>query len=288
VSAVADHRRARAALRYAALGWRVLPLHTPDPAGDCSCQRENCAKPGKHPRSRHGVRDATTCAETIDLWWSTWPDANVGLATGDLLVIDIDGAAGRVSLQRLQRENGPLPTTLEATTARGRHLYFMSPSQLLRNSAGRLGDGLDVRGHGGYVVAPPSLHANGHRYRWRSRQRPSVLPAWVIELLTATPAATASTVLHPPAVADDRRRRYFAAAVRAELAAVSAAQPGTRNNSLNRAAFRLAQLADDETDTLDELQRQLLAAALTAGLSEPEAHATIASGLAAGQQHPRR
>jgi hypothetical protein len=288
VSAVTDSRRARAAVRYAALGWRVLPLHTPDPAGGCSCQRENCAKPGKHPRSRHGARDATTRAETINLWWSTWPDANVGVATGEFLVIDVDGAVGDESLQRLQSEHGQLPTTLEATTARGRHLYFTSPSQRLGNSAGRLGDGLDVRGHGGYVVAPPSLHPHGHRYRWRSRRRPGALPAWVVELLTATPAATARTVLHPPAVAGDRRRRYFAAALRAELPAVSAAQPGTRNHTLNRAAFRLAQLADDETGTLEELQRQLLDAALTAGLSAPEARATIASGLTAGQQHPRR
>jgi hypothetical protein len=94
--------------------------------------------------------------------------------------------------------------------------------------------------------------------------------------------------LPPPAVGGDRRRRYFAAALRAELAEVAAAQAGMRNDTLNLAAFRLAQLADNDSGILDELQRQLVGAALTIGLTEPEARATIASGLTAGQQHPRR
>src|SRR5918997_1543540 len=109
----------------------------------------------------------------------------------------------------------------------------------------------------------------------------------------ARAAATAATVRSragppPPAAAGDRRRRYFTAALRAELAEVASARPGTRNDTLNRAAFRLAQLAVDGAGTLDELEHYLLDAALTAGLSESEAQATIASGLSAGQQHPRR
>ena len=283
-----DTRRLRAALRYGSLGWRVLPLHAPDATGTCSCGRDDCPKPGKHPRTRHGVRDATPRAETIGAWWSTWPDANVGLATGALLVIDIDGAAGDASRQRLEREHGPLPETLEATTGRGRHLYFSCPSPRLGNSAGRLGDGLDVRGHGGYVVAPPSLHADRHRYRWRNRRRPAALPAWIAQLLTVTPTAPARPVSPPPVNAHDRRCRYFTAALRAELADVASAQPGTRNDTLNRAAFRLAQLAVDDAATMQALEHQLLAAAQAAGLAGSEALATIASALAAGQLHPRR
>ena len=244
---------------------------------------------------RHGVHDATTSAETIASWWAAWPEANVGLATGELLVVvDVDGAAGDASLQQLQRDHRPLPATLEATTGRGRHLYFSAPPQPIGNSAGRLGEGLDVRGHGGYVVAPPSLHADGHRYRWRSRRRPAALPDWVATLLTASPTAAPRTALPPPAAGGDRRQRYFTAALRAELADVAAAraptptQPGTRNDTLNRAAFRLGQLVAAGYGTLEEIERHLLDAALATGLTESEAQATIASGLRAGQQHPRR
>lgn len=299
VPGVAGSRLARAALSYAGFGWRVLALHTPDAAGACSCGREDCTKPGKHPRHHrdllsHGVYDATTSAELIASWWDMWPDANVGLATGELLVVDVDGAAGDASLQQLQRDHGPLPATLEATTGRGRHLYFSAPSQPSGNSVGRLGKGLDVRGHGGSIVAPPSLHADGRRYRWRSRRRPAALPAWVATLLTDTPTAAPRTVPPPPAGGGDRRQRYFTAALRAELADVAAApaptptQPGTRNDTLNRAAFRLGQLVAAGYGTLAEVELHLLDAALTAGLTEFEAQATIASGLRAGQQHPRR
>ena len=299
--ALTASRRLRAALRYASLGWRVLPLHTPDATGACSCRRRDCPKPGKHPRTRRegdvivgGVHDASSSAEVVSSWWRMWPDANVGLATGELIVIDVDGALGEASLQRLQDEHGPLPATLEATSGRGRHLYFADPSEPLGNSVGRLGGGLDVRGNGGYIVAPPSLHADGHRYRWRTRRRPAALPLWVAELLTEPPARAARTASPPPAHAGDRRRRYFLAALHAELAEVASApapapgRPGARNDTLNRAAFRLAQLAVDGAGTLDELERYLLDAALAAGLDELEARATIASGLRAGQQHPRR
>jgi hypothetical protein len=138
-----DPNLAAAALRYAALGWPVLPLHTPRHDGRCSCGRGECPHPGKHPRSRHGLCDASTNAARIRAWWAAWPDANVGVASG-----------------------------------RGAHLYFHAGAQRIANSVGRLGGGLDVRGRGGYVVAPPSLHADGHRYRWNTRHRPAPLPPW--------------------------------------------------------------------------------------------------------------
>ena len=285
---VTPARQATAALHYSALGWRVLPLHSPTLTGACSCGRTNCPNPAKHPHTRHGARDATTDAPTITAWWTAWPNANIGLATGELIVIDVDGAAGNASLRRLEHAHTPLPTTLEAATSRGRHLYFSAPASRLGNSAGRLGDGLDVRGHGGYVIAPPSLHADGRRYRWHNRHQPAGLPEWVAELLSTKRAVAAPALPPLPPARRDRRRRYLAAAVRAELAAVADAQSGTRNDTLNRSAFRLAQLAADDASTLDELEHQLLSAALTTGLSEPEARATIASGLSAGQQHPRR
>jgi hypothetical protein len=281
-----DPNLAAAALRYAALGWPVLPLHTPGHDGRCSCGRGDCPKPGKHPRTRHGLCDASTNAARIRGWWAAWPDANVGVATGRLVVVDVDDARGRAALATLEHAHRRLPPTLTAASGRGAHLYFHAGAQRVANSVGRLGGGLDVRGRGGYVVAPPSLHADGHRYRWSARHRPAPLPSWLAKLLT--PAARPPRRTSLPGPADgDRRPRYFAAALRGELADVAAARPGTRNDTLNRAAFRLGQLAAPGHGTLDELSGPLLAAALAAGLTEAESLATINSGLTAGQRHPR-
>jgi hypothetical protein len=277
-----------AAARYAALGWPVLALHTPDHEGRCSCGRAGCSKPGKHPRTRHGLRDASTDPDRIRGWWAAWPDANVGVATGWLVVVDVDGTDGRQALEALQRAQGPLPPTLTALTGRGMHLYFRAGAHRIPTSAGRLGPGLDVRGRGGYVVAPPSLHADGHRYRWIARHRPAPLPRWLAQRLTAAaPPARRTTVL-PDLASGERRRRYVAAALRGELAAIAGARPGTRNDTLNRAAFGLGQLAGAGHATIDQLTAPLLAAALAAGLTEAESLATINSGIGAGQHHPRR
>src|SRR4051794_11400080 len=177
-----------AALRYATHGWAVLPLHTPSRDG-CSCGHAACPKPGKHPRIRHGLRDATIDPARIRAWWTRWPHANVALATGRLVVLDVDGPGGHAALAALERAHTPLPVTLAATTGRGQHLYFDAGQERIASSAGRLGDGLDIRGHGGYAIVPPSLHATGQRYHWITRTPPAPLPDWLAELLRApTPA----------------------------------------------------------------------------------------------------
>src|SRR3954451_3852186 len=106
-----------AALSYAVAGWPVLPLHTPRPGGACSCARHDCASPAKHPRTEHGLNDASTDPGQIAAWWRHWPDANVGVRTGELVVIDIDGATGRRSLRALEAAHGTLPATRCATSA---------------------------------------------------------------------------------------------------------------------------------------------------------------------------
>jgi Bifunctional DNA primase/polymerase, N-terminal len=276
-----------ASTRYAALGWPVLPLHTPDHEGRCSCGRAGCSKPGKHPRTRHGLRDASTDPTRIRAWWAAWPEANVGIATGRLVVVDVDGAPGCATLAALEHAHEPLPCTLTAASGRGTHLYFRADERRIANSAGRLGAGLDVRGCGGYVVAPPSLHAEGHRYRWSARHRPAPLPCWLAQFLTAPAPLPRYTAL-PNLAPAHRRRGYFAAAIRGEIANVVAARPGTRNDTLNRAAFRLGQLAAAGHAGVEGFTAPLLAAALAAGLTEAESLATINSGLGAGQRRPSR
>jgi hypothetical protein len=119
---------------------------------------------GKVPLAgTRGCKDASSDPSLI----ARWPDCTgVGVATGaGLVVLDVDGDAGAESLHELERQHGELPSTVSAVTGGGgAHHYFAS--RAIRNSAGKLGPGLDVRGEGGYVVAPPSLHPNGRRYEW--------------------------------------------------------------------------------------------------------------------------
>lgn len=185
-----------AACGYAARGWPVFPLHTVI-NGACTCHTPGCTTPGKHPRTPHGLKEATTEEEKIHEWWARQPQSNIGLVTGStsgLIVLDVDPAkGGDDSLQEMERKHGGLPKTVEALTGGGgRHLYFAHPGDVVRNSAGRLGPGLDVRGDGGYVVAPPSHHVSGRTYVWECMAHPKDVPvasapAWLIMPLKDKP-----------------------------------------------------------------------------------------------------
>jgi putative DNA primase/helicase len=232
---------------------------------------------------------STTNLAAISAWWRRWPDANLAIATGQPVVIDVDGTAGENALEYLQREHAELPPTRRARTAHGMHLYFDAGAQQIRCSAGRLGPGLDVRGHGGYVVSPPSLHVRGHRYRWTTTEPAAQLPTWLAELLIPpAPTASIADATEPTAIGASRGARYAQAALAHELERIATAQPGIRNNTLNRSAFRLGQLAGAGLIPADDLLEPLRTAAQRAGLTDAEATATIASGLRAGQQHPPR
>jgi hypothetical protein len=158
-----------AALQYAKRGWLVLPLHSPA-MGRCSCSKPSCASIGKHPRTRSGLDDATTNATVIKGWWTNWPNANVGIVTGresGLLVLDVDDKGskrGSDALAALTAAQGGDTATMTVRTGCGTHLYFRHPGMDVCNSVQRLGDGLDVRGERGYVVAAPSIHTNGGQY----------------------------------------------------------------------------------------------------------------------------
>src|SRR5690349_11927537 len=220
-----------AAVAYAVAGWPVLPLHHPDGDGRCSCAHPACPSPGKHPRYterggfEHGVHDASTDPARVAGWWERWPDANVGVRTGRLLVLDVDGLHGAQALQELEAAHEPLPATRRVRSGHGEHLYFHAAEHEVGCSVGRLGAGLDVRGRGGYIVAPPSRHATGCHYRWLNTHRPAPLPAWLAELLE--PPQPPRQPL-PELVATGARKRadrYLRAALEAELTQVARAQP---------------------------------------------------------------
>lgn len=157
-----------AALSYAAQGWPVIPLHTVAD-GTCTCESQSCTSPAKHPLTAKGVHDATTDTATICRWWTEAAIANVGIATGNgLLVLDIDAKHGGLgSLAQLEAQYGPLPQTPTVSTGGGgRHYYFRLPVGMAIGNRAGLATGIDVRGDNGYVVAPPSLHASGETYQW--------------------------------------------------------------------------------------------------------------------------
>ncbi len=185
----------KAAEWYGAKGYPVFPLHSAD-GGRCSCGNAACEAPGKHPRIMQWPESATTAEAFIKAWWRRWPEANIGLVTGApsrLVVLDVDPRhGGQVSLDELESAYGSLPVAPEAETGGGgRHVFFKHPEFHVPNSAGTLGAGLDVRGDGGYIVAPPSIHASGRPYAWEGSHHlahvePAPLPTWLVERLTST------------------------------------------------------------------------------------------------------
>ena len=166
-----------AALAYAARGWRVFPL------------QPGSKKPFK---GTHGVLDATSDAATIRGWWTKHPDANIGIATGrasGIVVTDGDVKGGHDPVGSLLALGGgrfPPETLRSATPSDGWHQYFLAPAVEIRNSAGTLGPGLDVRGEGGYVLAPPSI-VNGKAYRWINDPEDdpvAEMPQWLLDAMT--------------------------------------------------------------------------------------------------------
>jgi hypothetical protein len=220
-------------------------------------------------------------------WWRRWPDANLALATGRRFdVLDLDGEEGPEALRAvLSIAPAEHPGPVARTGGEGWHLLFASTG--LGNRV-KLLPGMDWRGRGGLIVAPPSQHASGHRYTW-VRPLTAALPEVPAELRRQLdPPPTPRTTLAPAPAPAGRRGGYGRAALVREQAAVATALPGRRNATLNRAAFNLGQLIAAGLLDADEVRVVLLAAALEAGNPEAKARATINSGLAGGAAKPRR
>jgi len=271
------------ALRYAALGIPVMPLFEPDREGRCSCHDSRCRTPGKHPRNRQGLKAASTDPEVVHTWWTTWPSANIGGRTGVIFdVCDVDSADGVAAVRPLLgASHGEMP--LVRSGSGGWHLIFASTGL---GSRVRFLPGVDWRGTGGYVVLPPSRHASGETYQF-VREPTGALPVVPHGLLRALnpPTPDRSPKGRRPPMA--RPYGYAQAALAREAETVETARPGSRNDTLNRAAFSLGQLVAVGQLAEGDVITELTAAALKAELEPNEIRRTIASGLAAGQQHPR-
>lgn len=193
----ADREGLDQALAFVAAGRAVMPLHVPVapfPAQACSCGGAKCKARGKHPRLAHGTKEASNDPAVVEGWASKWSRLNWGMATGAgadgeiWIVLDIDaGKGGWEALAELVAQYGELPPTVQVVTGSGgAHFYFKTFGPV-QNSVQRVGKGIDVRGTGGLVVVPPSMHETGNAYTWaegRALGEVEVLPcpAWLLGL----------------------------------------------------------------------------------------------------------
>jgi hypothetical protein len=257
-----------AAIAYAERGWHVFPVA------------------GKVPLTAHGLHDATDDPGAVERMFYDDRATGVGIACGasGLLVVDLDGLAAQVAWADLAARHGGHSPTLAAETGKadGLHLYFAGEG---RSSAGRLGPGIDTRGAGGYVVAPPSRHESGRTYRWRDGALAvSEAPGWLVAALAPPP---------PPIVGEvgrlapgERATPYGRAALVGLADDMLRAGEGQRNETLVRVAYRAGRLVAGGEIAEDAARAVLIEAARRVGLSIDEAERTFRSGFAAGLEYP--
>ncbi len=235
---------------YAHRGWRVVPIHKPvlcNSAAVCACGKLNC-KPGKHPCISKFLQRATTNEPQISEWWDTWENANVGVLTGrdsGIVVLDVDPRnGGDESLAKLIRKYGYLPNTVTALSGGGGvHYYFEHPGHEVKS--GPLGTdypGLDIQADNVCVVAPPSLHKTGEKYRWVEGLEPQCaklaqLPGWILEQIRKKKTKNSK----------GRKGRSD------QLSQTPIFTKGYRNNSMMRAAGSLNQFCCTETEVFQYL-----------------------------------
>ena len=206
-----------AARGYAARGWKVIPVHSVTLDGSCTCGATDCKSIGKHPTQKDWPKQATSDPASIEELWKRSTFANVGIATGatsGVFVVDLDGTEGIAAFKALAEKYGGMPSTYTVITGSGgRHHYFRYPTdRIIRNRTKINGQPIDVRGDGGQVLAPPSLHWSGETYTVDNDIEPVEAPTWLLDLV-APPSADGVVVENstPPSPFDLMNRRISGA-----------------------------------------------------------------------------
>lgn len=181
------------ALDYGKRGFRVFPLLPKSKAPACS----------------HGFHDAVSDETSIRELWGARTNLNIGIATGEqFFVLDIDAKNGGLeSLEAWENKYGSLPQTLTSKTGGGgRHYLFKIPKgHKIPSNANKIASGVDIRGSGGYIAAPPSIHPNGAKYEWENYSVDIAdAPQWLIKLILAMskPAAPKAIAAVPVIIGD--------------------------------------------------------------------------------------
>jgi Bifunctional DNA primase/polymerase, N-terminal len=279
--------RLQAALSYVQVQrWPVFPI----------------AVAGKRPLSPRGFYNATTDVEQILRWWRQWPNANIGIPTGErtgLAVLDVDSRHdGMDSLEQLQRQYGRLPVTRTAQTGGGGlHFWYAYPQGGDRtiNNATNLGGfpGIDLRGIGGYIVAPPSRHESGRCYIWLREEPLAPFPAFLFDLACPPTRSTTFPIRSPSASIAGRKRECQLARKDGNYwlqQALEKAVPGTRNTT----GFWLAcQLRDngigfDEASSLMQRYAMQVAQRGSEPYTRQEALRSLSSAYSTHAREPAR
>jgi hypothetical protein len=263
---------------------------------------------GKTPITPNGFKAATTDPDVIRHWWQDTPDANIGVATGRVVVIDLDvdrsPPSNQVWTRRCQEHDADaLGTPWSVTGSHGYHIWYAPPAGgALRNSAGKVGPGIDVRANGGYVVAPPSTHPNGNPYYWVSAPRSrdgridKALQGWYEETLAPLPGWVGAILApKPPAMRPDvpaRRRTYDEGdlamrVLEEECQRVAATPEGTRHDTTFKASAAIGNLVAGGELRVEVAGDWLVDAAVACGLPRDEADTTVLDGLKTGMTTPR-
>lgn len=263
------------ALAYALHGWSVFPLSGKTPAIPRAHEAGHPCR-GECGQQGHGYHDATRATAQITAWWSRYPSAGIGLpcAPNGLAVVDVDPRnGGHTTLCALEAAHGPLPSTLmQITGGDGLHLVYAHPGTDL---PGKLGPGIDVKSNG-YIVAAPSLHPSGVRYRWSGDGRfDHSLTPWPVHL-----GARAAPPL--PAVQLGSARPFDGLV--GLVAFVLEAREGERNSRLFWAGCRALELVRMGKVDGAAVYGSLVDAAARIGLTEAEASRTLRSA----ERAPRR
>lgn len=261
-----------------------------------------CNSKTKSPLNAHGHKEATTDVAQIKEWWAIFSNAMLGIATGkvsSLFVLDVDthgDANGYVTLSALEAEHGKLPDTYQVETASGgRHFYFRYPeNRTIKNTAGRIGKGLDIRGDGGYVIAAPSTRADGKSYRVIKDADIVDAPEWLLGLVETKEVSTMPmdgvTYSGGSERAVSNPEAYKKSILENEIKALSDASEGERNHTLFRVAANLYGYASGGTFNEYEVYSALIGACYTNGLmaDENEVKRTIKSAKKAGVKSPKK
>jgi hypothetical protein len=273
----------QAALYYArSRGWAVFPVQPK----------------AKKPLVGGAYKAATAELDQVEAWWRQWPDANIGLATGErsgVWVLDIDGPAGFASFDQLEAEHGEVPATQWTSTGKGSHLFWQCPTG--HDPGRRIGvrPGLDYIGGSGYLVLPPSIHPNGREYVWGDADTAiPMAPTWLAEMQKPKPvSARTSTVFSvaprlgtPQAGPVQDPTSYLRGVARAASRSVAGAVEGTRNHELFKQAAWVCSVASALGLDDGAALRDVWQAARLVGLEEREIERTLQSAMEKGRSNP--